>query len=130
MSSQKRHSASTSTGTPSTLSPATAGATVGVAGKSTSMERRRQTPEDYQFGRLIGEGSFSHVFLAREVSSRREFAIKVCEKAHIIREKKSEYVQSEKKILVKINAEWDDRVPFFVRIYSTFQVSRTSMGPV
>ena len=91
-------------------------------GKSTSMERRKQTPEDYLFGRLIGEGSFSSVFLAREVSTRREFAIKVCDKSHIIREKKQEYVQSEKRILVKIAAEWDERVPFFVKIYSTFQV--------
>ncbi len=86
------------------------------------MERRKQTPEDYLFGRLIGEGSFSSVFLAREVNTRREFAIKVCEKSHIIKEKKQEYIQSEKQILVKIASEWDERVPFFVKIYSTFQV--------
>ncbi len=87
------------------------------------MERRRQTPEDYLFGRLIGEGSFSSVFLAREVSTRREFAIKVCEQSHIVREKKTEYIFSEKRILVKISAEWDERVPFFVKLYSTFKDS-------
>ena len=93
-----------------------------AAGKSASMERRRQTPEDFCFGRLIGEGSFSSVFLAREAATRREFAVKVCDKAQILREKKQSYVQSEKKILVKIAAEWDDRVPYFVKIHSTFQV--------
>ena len=77
---------------------------------------------DFVFGRLIGEGSFSCVFLAKEVATGKEFAVKVCDKAHIVREKKQAYVQSEKKILVKIGAEWNDRVPFFVKIHSTFQV--------
>ncbi len=79
-------------------------------------------PQDFLFGRLIGEGSFSTVFLAREIASRRDFAIKVCDKRHILKEKKQDYIASEKKILVKIASEWDDRVPFFVKIYSTFQV--------
>ncbi len=91
-------------------------------GKSTSMERRRQSAEDFVFGRLIGEGSFSSVFLTREVSTGREFAVKVCDKLHILKEKKQAYVQSEKMILVKIAAEWDEKVPFFVKIHSTFQV--------
>ena len=91
-------------------------------GKSVSMERRARTPNDFVFGRLIGEGSFSCVFLAKEVATGKEFAVKVCDKAHIVREKKQAYVQSEKKILVKLGAEWSDRVPFFVKIHSTFQV--------
>jgi serine/threonine protein kinase len=93
------------------------------------MEKRKQTPRDYQFGRLIGEGSFSHVFLAREVATKRELAIKVCDKQHIIKEKKTESIQREKRILVKLAAEWNERVPFFVKIYSTFQVSHSRDWP-
>ena len=57
-------------------------------GKSSSMERRKQTPHDYIFGKLIGEGSFSSVFLAREIATGRELAIKMCEKEHILKERK------------------------------------------
>ena len=81
-------------------------------------------PDDFQFGRLIGDGSFSSVFLAREVSTGRELAIKVCNKSHILREKKEEYILSEKAILVKISSEWEERRPFFVKLYSTFHVRR------
>ena len=42
-----------------------------------SQERRRATPEDFAFGKLIGEGSFSSVFLAKEIKPDREVAIKV-----------------------------------------------------
>ena len=42
-----------------------------------SQERRRATPEDFLFGKLIGEGSFSSVFLAKEIKTGREVAIKV-----------------------------------------------------
>ena len=86
-----------------------------------SMEKRRQTPNDFIFGRLIGEGSFSHVFLAREIHSSQEFAVKVCDQRHIIKEKKQKYIFSEKKVLVKILANWDPQIPFFVRLHSTFK---------
>ena len=42
-----------------------------------SQERRRAKPEDYIFGKLIGEGSFSSVFLAKELKYEKEVAIKV-----------------------------------------------------
>ena len=90
--------------------------------KNRSQERRKNTPEDFMFGKLIGEGSFSNVFLVREVSgNKRELACKVCDKKQIQKENKTKYVLSEKEILAKLNREWNDRVPFFVRIYSTFQ---------
>ena len=44
---------------------------------STSQDRRRAKPDDYIFGKLIGEGSFSSVFLAKDVKSEKEVAIKV-----------------------------------------------------
>ena len=42
-----------------------------------SQERKKVATEDFAFGKLIGEGSFSSVFLAKEVKLDREVAIKV-----------------------------------------------------
>jgi serine/threonine protein kinase len=42
-----------------------------------SQERPRATPDDFIFGKMIGEGSFSSVFLAKDVKTDREYAIKV-----------------------------------------------------
>ncbi|KAG5868674.1 hypothetical protein JTB14_023746 [Gonioctena quinquepunctata] len=52
-------------------------------------EIRKRTPSDYIFGKVLGEGSFSTVYLAKDVHSGKEYAIKVLEKAHIIREDQS-----------------------------------------
>lgn len=45
----------------------------------------------------------------------REFAIKVLDKKHIIKEKKTKYVTVEKNVLNKLNH------PFAVRLFYTFQ---------
>eukprot|EP00096_Caligus_rogercresseyi_P009243 TRINITY_DN3105_c0_g1_i1.p1 TRINITY_DN3105_c0_g1~~TRINITY_DN3105_c0_g1_i1.p1 ORF type:complete len:503 (+),score=169.56 TRINITY_DN3105_c0_g1_i1:111-1619(+) len=81
---------------------------------------RKLSPNDFLFGRMIGEGSFSTVFLAKEISSGREMAVKVLEKDFIRREKKTEYVFSEKNILKSISDSWEPSVPFFVKLHSTF----------
>ncbi|ESN99226.1 hypothetical protein HELRODRAFT_189040 [Helobdella robusta] len=70
---------------------------------------------DFIFGILIGEGSFSTVYLAKEINTNRECAVKVLEKSHILKEKKEKYVTREKDILLKINH------PFFIKLYFTFQ---------
>lgn len=41
--------------------------------------------------------------------------VKVLEKKHIMRERKTQYVMREKEVLMKINH------PFFIRLYFTFQ---------
>ena len=46
----------------------------------------------YLFGRVIGDGSFSTVYLARDRKSLKEVAIKVCSKEQIIREKKQQVI--------------------------------------
>lgn len=75
----------------------------------------KKTPNDFIFGKVIGEGSYSTVYLAKEVETGTEFAIKVLEKRHIMREKKSEYVMREKQVLMRMNH------PFIIRLYYTFQ---------
>ena len=77
----------------------------------------KKTPNDFIFGKVIGEGSYSTVYLAKEVETGTEFAIKVLEKRHIMREKKSQYVMREKEILMKMNH------PFIIRLFYTFQDS-------
>lgn len=96
------------------------------ASKSTEKPRRAR-PEEFIFGKLIGEGSYSCVFLAKEVSSQREFAIKVCEKRQIIQENKSEYIHREKEIMLLLS-DINEKRPYFVQLHSTFQVSSFVFG--
>lgn len=78
-------------------------------------------PNDFVFGRPLGEGSFSTVYLAKDVQTSKEFAIKVCEKRHIIREKKQQYVKREKEVLMLLSVHLKESAPFFVRLFCTFQ---------
>uniref|UniRef100_A0A0K2T6Z1 3-phosphoinositide-dependent protein kinase 1 n=1 Tax=Lepeophtheirus salmonis TaxID=72036 RepID=A0A0K2T6Z1_LEPSM len=87
---------------------------------SRASSQRKLTPNDFLFGRMIGEGSFSCVFLAKEIYSGREMAVKVLQKDFIRKEKKTDYVFSEKNILKSITDSWDSERPFFVKLHSTF----------
>lgn len=82
---------------------------------SPSQPIKKKRPEDFKFGKILGEGSFSTVYVVREISTGKEYAMKVLEKRHMIREKKVQYVSREKEVLSKLNH------PFFVRLYFTFQ---------
>ncbi|KAG0263434.1 pkb-activating kinase-like protein [Actinomortierella ambigua] len=76
---------------------------------------RKRTLNDYRLGRTLGEGSYSTVVAAIDLSNGREYAIKVLDKRHIIREKKVKYVNIEKNVLYKLDH------PGVVKLYSTFQ---------
>ncbi|XP_039205577.1 3-phosphoinositide-dependent protein kinase 1-like [Crotalus tigris] len=76
---------------------------------------RKKRPEDFKFGKILGEGSFSTVVLARELTSSREYAIKILEKRHIIKENKVPYVTRERDVMSRLDH------PFFVKLYFTFQ---------
>ncbi|KAG4095301.1 Pkinase-domain-containing protein [Neocallimastix lanati (nom. inval.)] len=77
---------------------------------------RKRTPQDFDFFETIGEGSYSTVTHAREKSTGKEFAIKILNKKHIIKEKKVKYVNVEKTVLNKIHNH-----PLIVKLYYTFQ---------
>ena len=53
--------------------PAKQSAIVNLA-KSSPTTAAKKTPKDFIFGKVIGEGSFSTVYLAKDVHSNREFA--------------------------------------------------------
>ncbi|XP_065580101.1 3-phosphoinositide-dependent protein kinase 1-like isoform X3 [Artemia franciscana] len=81
----------------------------------------KRSANDFIFGKVLGEGSFSTVFLAKDVHTSKEFAIKVCQKRHIIREKKQDYVKREKETLLVLSKNVKESAPYFVRLYCTFQ---------
>lgn len=76
---------------------------------------RKKGVKDFEFGKTLGEGSYSTVVAARDRSNNREYAVKILDKKHIIKEKKVKYVNIEKNTLNKMNH------PGIVRLYYTFQ---------
>ncbi|KAL2920071.1 serine/threonine protein kinase [Polyrhizophydium stewartii] len=76
--------------------------------------RKRQT-KDFEFGGILGEGSYSTVIYAKETSTGREFAVKMLDKHQIVREKKVKYVNVEKDVLHLVVH------PFVVKLFYTFQ---------
>uniref|UniRef100_A0A673C966 3-phosphoinositide-dependent protein kinase 1 n=1 Tax=Sphaeramia orbicularis TaxID=375764 RepID=A0A673C966_9TELE len=76
---------------------------------------RKKKPEDFKFGKILGEGSFSTVVLAREQVTGKEYAIKILEKRHIMKENKAQYVKRERDLMSDLDH------PFFVKLYFTFQ---------
>uniref|UniRef100_A0A8C2IQD4 3-phosphoinositide-dependent protein kinase 1 n=1 Tax=Cyprinus carpio TaxID=7962 RepID=A0A8C2IQD4_CYPCA len=84
---------------------------------STIKPPQSRKKEDFSFGKILGEGSFSTVVLAKELATGKEYAMKILEKNHIRKENKAHYVIREKDILSSIDH------PFFVKLYFTFQDS-------
>ncbi|KAF3918592.1 Phototropin-2 [Arthrobotrys entomopaga] len=76
--------------------------------------------QDFSFGRTLGEGSYSTVLAATDRQTLTEYAIKVLDKRHIIKEKKVKYVNIEKNTLNRLGDH-----PGIVRLYYTFQDERS-----
>lgn len=101
------------------------GAAIGVKktldanGKSTSKVVKKGV-KDFNFGRTLGEGSYSTVMAASDRTSSKEYAIKILDKRHIIKEKKVKYVNIEKDTLNRLTEH-----PGIVRLYYTFQDERS-----
>ncbi|XP_018089867.1 3-phosphoinositide dependent protein kinase 1 L homeolog isoform X1 [Xenopus laevis] len=76
---------------------------------------RKKRAQDFKFGKILGEGSFSTVVLAKELTTGREFAIKILQKRHILKENKVLYVTREKEVMSCLDHS------FFVKLYFTFQ---------
>ncbi|KXH45338.1 hypothetical protein CNYM01_11677 [Colletotrichum nymphaeae SA-01] len=97
------------------------GAAIGVRRETDSngktvIRHVKKGVRDFAFGRVLGEGSYSTVYLATDRQTLKEYAIKVLEKKHIIKEKKIKYVNIEKNTLNRLTEH-----PGIVRLYYTFQ---------
>ncbi|KAJ5551017.1 hypothetical protein N7535_001044 [Penicillium sp. DV-2018c] len=71
---------------------------------------------DFSFGDTLGEGSYSTVVFATDRQTLKEYAIKILDKRHIIKERKVKYVNIEKDTLNRLTEH-----PGIVRLYYTFQ---------
>jgi 3-phosphoinositide dependent protein kinase-1 len=97
------------------------GAAVGVreeydANGKLVLKQVKKGVKDFAFGRTLGEGSYSTVLLATDRQTLKEYAVKVLDKKHIIKEKKIKYVNIEKDALNRLIEH-----PGIVRLYYTFQ---------
>jgi 3-phosphoinositide dependent protein kinase-1 len=50
-------------------------------------------------------------------------SVKMCDKRHVIREKKVEYIKREKEVLNILGSNVKTTAPYFVKLYCTFQDS-------
>lgn len=67
----------TTTATASTSTSTTSSTSVTNSSATTNIPRTaKRTPNDYRFGKTIGEGSFSSVYIAQDIHTRREVASK------------------------------------------------------
>ncbi|PSR93688.1 kinase-like domain-containing protein [Coniella lustricola] len=86
----------------------------------TVLRTNRKGVKDFKFDRVLGEGSYSTVFLATDRSNNLEHAVKVLDKKHIIKEKKIKYVNIEKNTLNRLTEH-----PGIVKLFYTFQDERS-----
>ncbi|KAJ3196345.1 3-phosphoinositide dependent protein kinase-1 [Irineochytrium annulatum] len=89
------------------------------AAPSTPEAQRKRAPKDFDFGHEIGSGSYSTVFFAKEKPSGQEFAVKMLDKKHVMKEKKVKYVQIERDVLHRLNH------PLIVKLFYTFQTANS-----
>ncbi|KAG7898856.1 hypothetical protein KL905_004025 [Ogataea polymorpha] len=62
----------------------------------------RKSIKDFKLGKELGEGSYSTVVLGSDLCTGRDYAIKILNKRHIIKEKKVKYVNIEKNALNRL----------------------------
>lgn len=87
----------------------------------TATKVSKRSVKDYIFGKVIGEGSFSTVFLAKDIHTGRQYAIKSYEKQQIIKERRTEQIRREKEAMHILN---DSGSTLFTRLSCTFQDPR------
>lgn len=76
----------------------------------------KRTVQDFVFGKELGEGSYSTVVLATDKHTSKQYAVKILDKRHIIKEKKVKYVNIEKYALNRLS----NRVGI-ISLFFTFQ---------
>ncbi|KAH3679096.1 hypothetical protein WICMUC_001292 [Wickerhamomyces mucosus] len=76
----------------------------------------KRSVKDFKFGKTLGFGSYSTVILATDKNTSKNFAVKVLDKRHIIKEKKVKYVNIEKNTLNRLGSRNG-----IIHLFFTFQ---------
>lgn len=64
---------------------------------------RQKRRDDFELGKLLGEGAFGQVLEVVDKETGIHYAMKVLSKAHIIKEKKMPYVKVERDVMTKLH---------------------------
>ncbi|CAO3643930.1 unnamed protein product [Cunninghamella blakesleeana] len=81
--------------------------------------QHRRIVSDFEYGDILGEGSYSTVILGTDKKTNKQYAIKKLDKAHIVKNDKVKYVMIERDALSKMNH------PGIVKLYWTFRDNRS-----
>uniref|UniRef100_A0A6B2L505 non-specific serine/threonine protein kinase n=1 Tax=Arcella intermedia TaxID=1963864 RepID=A0A6B2L505_9EUKA len=79
------------------------------------MAEPKPSPDDYEWGNIVGEGAFGDVVKAVEKRTGRTFAVKKMLKSHLQKEQNKKFVMNERNVLSKCNH------PNIVKLYSAFR---------
>ncbi|ELU03722.1 hypothetical protein CAPTEDRAFT_172316 [Capitella teleta] len=79
-------------------------------------ERQQAKSSDFEFLKVIGKGSFGKVLLAKHKNDGKIWAVKVLNKAHIMKKNEAKHIMSERNVLVKNVTH-----PFLVGLHYSFQ---------
>eukprot|EP01061_Rhynchopus_euleeides_P047033 TRINITY_DN9223_c0_g1_i1.p1 TRINITY_DN9223_c0_g1~~TRINITY_DN9223_c0_g1_i1.p1 ORF type:complete len:810 (+),score=241.63 TRINITY_DN9223_c0_g1_i1:396-2825(+) len=80
-----------------------------------SLPTNTYTPAQFEFIKVIGKGSFGRVCKVRENATGKIFAVKILQKAALVRESQITNIRREKSILLNI------KHPFIVKLHAAFQ---------
>ncbi|KAI9251731.1 kinase-like domain-containing protein [Sporodiniella umbellata] len=83
------------------------------------LHHHRRIVTDFEYGDILGEGSYSTVLVGRDKRSGKLYAVKRLDKAHIVKNNKVKYVMIERDALSKMNH------PGIVKLYWTFKDNRS-----
>ncbi|GJN93854.1 hypothetical protein Rhopal_006913-T1 [Rhodotorula paludigena] len=90
---------------------------IGMTPNAMGVVGNRRSTEDFEFGEVLGEGSYSTVTHVTTVHPPyREYALKVLDKEHIKRERKTKYVLIERDTLKTLDGH-----PGIIKLWWTFQ---------
>ncbi|KAF6020137.1 SGK1 [Bugula neritina] len=75
-------------------------------------------PSDFEFLKVIGKGSFGKVLLARQKADNKVYAVKVLQKAAIMKRNEVKHIMAERNVLLKNVIH-----PFLVGLHYSFQTA-------
>jgi hypothetical protein len=84
-------------------------------GSGSSHQAVGSSIENFTFIKKVGKGGFATVFLVRQKTMGKYFALKAIKKTDVVQMRQEKQIMNERKILGEI------KDPFFVELYGTFQ---------